>query len=82
MKNILMKSGFRSQIVLNFSTFNKVIKYSCLINELQLRIFGAVHPHIENYESQHTSPFAPQEKVHMQLATAAKDKDKQNSASL
>ena len=59
-KNILMMQGFRSQIILNFSTFNKVIKHSCLINELQYRIFGCIIPNVEgSFEQQERcSPFA------------------------
>eukprot|EP00347_Sterkiella_histriomuscorum_P015607 403356388 len=57
-KNILMKAGFRSQIVLNFMTYNKLIKCSCLVNELQYRIFGGIYPDLDqNFLKHYISPF-------------------------
>ena len=40
---------------MNFQTFSKVVRYSCLCNELQLRLFGDVYPHSE--KTLHVLPF-------------------------
>ena len=43
-KNILLKGGYRRKIVLNFSTFVKLVNHSCLIEMLQYKIFGVYVP--------------------------------------
>mgnify|MGYP006893384029 CR=1 FL=1 len=43
-KNILLKGGYKRRIVLNFTTFNTLVPNSCLIEELQYRIFGVYVP--------------------------------------
>jgi len=43
-KNILLKGGYKRRILLNFTTFNTLISNSCLIEELQYRIFGMYIP--------------------------------------
>ena len=43
-KNILMKSGFRRQIELNFNCFNELIPYSSIIDDFQYRLFGVYVP--------------------------------------
>ena len=43
-KNVLLKGGFSRQILLNFATFNSLVPYSSLIDELQYRIFGIYYP--------------------------------------
>ncbi len=61
-KNVLMKSGFRSQIVLNFSTFNKIVPYSCLANELQFRLFGSIYTSTSS-KLVNQPPLSPFEKI-------------------
>ena len=43
-KNVLLKGGFSRQILLNFATFNNLVPYSSLVDELQYRIFGIYYP--------------------------------------
>ena len=49
-RNVLMKEGFSRQVTLNFTTFNRLIPYSSLIDEFQYRIFGQYIPPKKEHE--------------------------------
>ena len=44
-------------MVLNLSTYMKLIPHSCLVDELRLRLFGAVPTTSTVFEGQYQSPF-------------------------
>ena len=48
-KNILLKHGFRRQVVLNYNLFYDLIPWSCLIDEFQYTLFGTYRPIKKKY---------------------------------
>ena len=55
-RNLHMRDGYKYQVQLNESTFQKLVPNSCLIDELRLRIFGAI-PATQSIFPQYVSPF-------------------------
>jgi hypothetical protein len=56
-KNLHLRDGYRHQMVLNSSTYMKLIPHSCLIDELRLRLFGAIPTTATIFGTDYQSPF-------------------------
>jgi hypothetical protein len=56
-KNLHLRDGFRNQIVLNSSTYTKLVPHSCLIDELRLRLFGGIPTKGTIFGFEYQSPF-------------------------
>mmetsp|Transcript_18654 Transcript_18654/g.17749 ORF Transcript_18654/g.17749 Transcript_18654/m.17749 type:complete len:246 (-) Transcript_18654:29-766(-) len=88
-KNLLMKHGYRSQVVLNFNLFNKLIPYSTLINEFHLKIYGGLllnsnlggqNTHICPFQDLGEQPTTLSLKQHLEKMSAIDEGDGQHAS--
>jgi len=57
-RNMIMRQGFRHQVLMNETVFYKLVPQPCLVDELRLRVFHA-SPTVASVTGDYLSPFQP-----------------------